>query len=563
MADRIGQQLGHYHLTHLLGKGGFADVYLGRHIHLDTPAAIKVLHTELTSEDVALFRTEARNLARLIHPHIVRLLDFGLEENTPYLVMDYAPNGTLRKQCPRGMKLSLSTIVPYVKQIADALQYAHDERLVHRDIKPENMLLGRNNQILLSDFGIAVVAHGTHSLRTQDAIGTVSYMAPEQLQKKPRPASDQYALGVVVYEWLTGELPFTGAPIEVAMQHLTEEPPSLRHKLPALPAEIEQVVLRALEKDPQKRFESVREFAQTLEQASQGGIAPTIRVALHASTEAIPAKEPVPYQAISVSSQKTKEQWLEEGDQYYDTGRHREAIVAYTQAIILDREDATAYNNRGLAHYELDEDRVALDDYNRAIALDPDSAEIFYNRGCVYDKLNEYQRAIEDLTLAIKLEPTYAEAYNNRGSVYYKLGQYRKAIKDYNLSIELDPTYSSDVYDNRGHVYYILGQYQKAIKDFNRSIEIEPENSAVYYYRGNAYLELQDYHRAIEDYNRAIAMNPNDAPAYNNRGTAYFKLQYYARAIKDYDHSLAIEPDDELVRKNREKAYRLFNTRGV
>lgn len=146
MADRIGQQLGHYHLTRLLGKGGFADVYLGQHIHLDTPAAIKVLHTELTNEDVTLFRTEARNLARLIHPHIVRLLDFGIEENTPYLVMDYALNGTLRRQYPRGMKLPLSTIVPYVNQIADALQYAHDEKLVHRDIKPENMLLGRNNQ---------------------------------------------------------------------------------------------------------------------------------------------------------------------------------------------------------------------------------------------------------------------------------------------------------------------------------------------------------------------------------------------------------------------------------
>ena len=559
MADRIGQQLGHYHLTRLLGKGGFADVYLGQHIHLDTPAAIKVLHTELTNEDVTLFRTEARNLARLIHPHIVRLLDFGIEENTPYLVMDYALNGTLRRQYPRGMKLPLSTIVPYVNQIADALQYAHDEKLVHRDIKPENMLLGRNNQILLSDFGIAVVAHSTHSLRTQDAIGTVSYMAPEQLQKKPRPASDQYALGIVVYEWLTGVLPFTGAPIEVAMQHLTEEPPSLRNKLPALPAEIEQVVLRALEKDPQKRFESVREFAKVLEQTAQPGIAPTIRVTLPTSTEALPTKEPVPYQAISVSPQKTKEQWQDEGDQYYDTGQYREAIVAYTQAILLDREDATVYNNRGLTHYELDENRVALDDYNHAIALDPDSAEIYYNRGCVYDELDEYQRAIEDFNLAIKLEPTYAEAYNNRGYVYYKLGQYRKAMKDYNFSIELDPTYSSDVYDNRGLVYYTLGQYRKAIRDYDRSIGLEPENSLIYYYRGNAYLELGDYQMAIEDYNRAIAMNLDDALFYNNRGTAYFELQDYARALKDYDCALQLAPNDDVFRANRDTAYRLLN----
>src|ERR1700730_3878894 len=192
MAERVGQQMGNYQLIRLLGEGGFAEVYLGEHIHLGTQAAIKVLHTQITSDDIDRFRTEARTIARLIHPNIVRVLEFGVEGKTPFLVMDYASNGTLRQRHPRGTQLPLAIIVSYVKQIADALQYAHDEKLIHRDIKPENMLLGRRNEILLSDFGLATIAQSAHSLSKTDVAGTVTYMAPEQLQGKPSPASDQY-----------------------------------------------------------------------------------------------------------------------------------------------------------------------------------------------------------------------------------------------------------------------------------------------------------------------------------------------------------------------------------
>ena len=175
MENRVGQQLGNYRLIQLLGAGGFAEVYLGEHIHLQTQSAIKLLHTQLANEDVEHFRNEARTLARLVHPNIVRVFDFGIEGRMPYLVMDYAPNGTLRQRHPRGTIVPLPTIVSYVKQIADALQYAHDEKFIHRDIKPENMLIGRRNEILLSDFGIAIVAQSSRLQSTQEVIGTVSY----------------------------------------------------------------------------------------------------------------------------------------------------------------------------------------------------------------------------------------------------------------------------------------------------------------------------------------------------------------------------------------------------
>jgi serine/threonine protein kinase len=159
MTDRVGQQLGSYRLVRLLGRGGFAEVYLGQHQRLNMQAAIKVLHTQLAdAADIQNFHREAQTIASLIHPHIVRVLDFDVKDGVPFLVMDYAPNGSLRRQHSKGVSLPLPTIVSYVKQVADALQYAHDQKLIHRDVKPENILLGWHNDVLLSDFGTATIA---------------------------------------------------------------------------------------------------------------------------------------------------------------------------------------------------------------------------------------------------------------------------------------------------------------------------------------------------------------------------------------------------------------------
>ena len=268
MPDRVGEQLGNYQLIQFLGQGSFAEVYLGGHIHLGTLAAIKVLHRKLASEDFDTFRMEARLLAHLIHPHIVRVLEFGIEDEVPFLVMDFAPYGTLRQRHPKGTRLPLSTAISYVKQLADALQCAHDERLIHRDVKPENMLIGRRNEVLLSDFGIAILRQSGREQRPSEMSGTMAYMAPEQIQGRPCLASDQYSLGVVVYEWLSGMHLFQGSStIEVAMKHLSAAPQPLREIVPTISPAIEQVVLRAIAKEPAERFESVQVFAAALEQA--------------------------------------------------------------------------------------------------------------------------------------------------------------------------------------------------------------------------------------------------------------------------------------------------------
>lgn len=304
MNDFSGQRLGNYRLIRLLGQGGFASVYLGEHLYLKRPAAIKVLRAVLTEKEQERFLKEARLLANLSHPHIIRVLEFavtepetatqhaGVQENTPFLVMDYAPFGSLRTLYPAGRFVPLNTVIHNVRQAAEALQYAHEQNIIHRDIKPENLLMNERQEVMLSDFGLALFAPAADFLSLQGIAGTLRYAAPEQLQGKPTFASDQYALGIVAYEWLCGSRPFAGDDVEVIMQHVSAPPPRLRSKNPSISSALEGVVLKSLAKDPEQRHPTILDFAKALEGAARSAhsslVMPSTRK-LPAVTAQIPA----------------------------------------------------------------------------------------------------------------------------------------------------------------------------------------------------------------------------------------------------------------------------------
>ena len=270
MADKTGQQVGSYRLVKLLGKGGFAEVYLGQHVRVASKqAAVKILY--LYDVDVQKFHEEAEITEQLLHPHIVRLLDYDLHEGTPFLVLDYASGGSLRNRHPKGSQVPLDIVVAYLKEVTPALQYAHDRHILHRDIKPDNMLIGRQGELLLSDFGIAQLSQtGRSSIEASFVTGgTPYYMAPEMFRGKPEKASDQYSLGVVVYEWLCGVVPFSGGNfIQLGYQHTHDPVPPLRDKNPVVPFAVEQVILKALAKIPKDRYPEVKDFAEDMKSAS-------------------------------------------------------------------------------------------------------------------------------------------------------------------------------------------------------------------------------------------------------------------------------------------------------
>jgi serine/threonine protein kinase len=424
MTDRSGQQLDNYRLLRVLGEGTFGEVYLGENIHRKTQVAVKVLHAHLSNDQFFSFINEAR-IFRLRHPNIIPVIDFGVERGTsiPFIVMDYAPNGTLRQRHAKGSHVPLASIVQYVNQVAAALQYAHEENIVHRDVKPENMLIGQHGEILLSDFGVAVDRQGdsTAIQETQLTAGTPYYMAPEQFVGKPSRASDQYALGIVVYEWLRGAPPFQGTFFELFGQHTRSTPPPLPRLIELYSPALEQVVMRALAKEPKSRFASVQEFAAALQEVYRQALAA---------------------QVMPSASGRTKEQWLADGDTYYRTRRNDEAIAAYSQAIALDPDYAMAYNNRGTAYHNLQQYRQAIADYDRAIELNPGYTTAYNNRGSAYYSLGDYHKAIADFDRVIALTPQNASAYNNRGTAYHDLQEYQRAIADYDQALALDPGYS-------------------------------------------------------------------------------------------------------------------------
>lgn len=271
-ASLVNHHVGDYTLIHELGQGGYARVYLSIHDHFETTVALKLLDLRLASdEEVKHFLFEAEILAHLHHPHIVRTLDFGWDEDTPFMVMEYASGGTLYDFFPLHLPLSMCTILPFVLQIASALQYVHNHGLIHCDVKPENVLLGPNMEVWLGDFGTAQSTAATSSKQpgTNEVVGTIRYMAPEQITGNPLPASDQYALALMVYQWLCGRGPFQGTMLQVYLQQLDTPPPRLRDLVPSISSSVEQVVLKALAKDPRQRFAHVQEFAHALKQASQ------------------------------------------------------------------------------------------------------------------------------------------------------------------------------------------------------------------------------------------------------------------------------------------------------
>ena len=268
MQDLTNTVFREYRLIRCLGRGTSSSVYLGEHVDLKIQVAIKILHTHLSAKEGERFRNEAQLITRLDHPNIVAAHAYDIEDGVPFIVMNYAPHGSLRQRYAKGARLSSEEIIHYVTQVASALQYTHDRgRLIHRDVKPENMLLGPNDEVWLSDFGVSLVMPSPEAEPAQEIAGTIRYMAPEQIRGKPCFASDQYALGVVVYEWLSGAAPFTGSSAEIPFRHLHIAPPSLRDKVPTISPTVEEVVFRALAKAPQARFPSVRAFADALNEA--------------------------------------------------------------------------------------------------------------------------------------------------------------------------------------------------------------------------------------------------------------------------------------------------------
>jgi basic membrane protein A len=295
MENLIGQSLGRYHILEQLGEGGMATVYKAYDTRLERDVAVKIIRRnafppEQIERILKRFEREAKSLAKLSHPNIVGVIDYGEHEGAPYLVLEYLPGGTLKERM-KGQPMPWQEAVRLLTPIAGALDYAHDQKIIHRDVKPANILLTVKGQPMLSDFGIAKILEmeDGHTLTgTGMGVGTPEYMAPEQgMGREVDGRADIYSLGIIFYELITGRKPYTAdTPMAVILKHMTDPLPRPSHFIPALPEAVERVLIKALAKDPAERYSDSGVFAAALENLINGTQLPTIEVkANHPNTK--------------------------------------------------------------------------------------------------------------------------------------------------------------------------------------------------------------------------------------------------------------------------------------
>ncbi len=260
-----------YEIIKTIGEGGMANVYLANDTILDRKVAIKVLRGDLSTDEkfIRRFKREALSVSNLSHPNIVEVYDVGEEDGNYYIVMEYIEGKTLKQLLQKRGALTLTEVIDIMSQLTDGLSHAHEAYIIHRDIKPQNIMIEDNGLIKITDFGIAMALNSTQLTQTNSVMGSVHYLPPEQANGKGSTIkSDIYSLGILMYELLTGSVPFKGdTAVEIALKHMKEKLPSVRKQNPTIPQSVENILLKATAKNPKNRYDNVREMYNDLQTA--------------------------------------------------------------------------------------------------------------------------------------------------------------------------------------------------------------------------------------------------------------------------------------------------------
>lgn len=264
-----GQKINNrYEIVKSIGEGGMANVYLANDKILDRKVAVKVLRGDLSSDDrfIRRFQREALSVSNLSHPNIVEVYDVGEEDGEYYIVMEYIEGKTLKQLLKKRESLTLTEVIDIMTQLTDGIAHAHESYIIHRDIKPQNIMIQDDGRIKITDFGIAMALNATQLTQTNSVMGSVHYLPPEQASGKGATVkSDIYSMGILMYELLTGTVPFKGDnAVEIALKHMKDKIPSIRKQDPSIPQSVENILMKATAKNPRNRYDSAREMHDDL-----------------------------------------------------------------------------------------------------------------------------------------------------------------------------------------------------------------------------------------------------------------------------------------------------------
>ena len=581
-----GTSIGNWVLEHKLGDGGMGVVYLARHKTTGASAAVKALFPARVQDAqmLAIFHQEARTQMKLHHPHIVQAHDYQEVDGQYYLVLEHLQR-SLADVLARE-PIEMARALTWIKQLLWALDYAHQQGVIHRDVKPSNVMLDEQEQIKVTDFGIALEIGGTRLTETGFTKGTPEYMSPEQIvrPKEVDHRTDVYSAGILLYELLTGRVPFTGATyFAVQEAQVKFAPPKPRSLNPKIPEKLEQIVLRALEKDPARRFNGCGEFARAIEafEKDQGTTAipsPTRRtVIVMSATAALVAVLGLGYSFWPSSSvldnyfalreEMDRRSTPQEAVQQYQTkarndtknamwqamlaqgwsnqDNYKEAEIALKKAIELEPQEPLWQALMGDLRYRQNNKSEAQSAYQRAAAMTTNEADRNLFLGFSSYALEKWAEAEAYYRKAIELTPDRPWPHGYLGTVLRVQKKWPEAEAAYRKAI----SQASDIPRFHYGLGVALNQQKKtneALTAFSKATTLAPKNPGYQNALGDFHFDQQQWPEAEAAYQKAVNLDASRALFHGNLGESLQKQQKYLEAETAYAKATEIAPKNDV-----------------
>jgi tetratricopeptide (TPR) repeat protein len=591
--------LSHYRILEQIGAGGMGVVFRAHDERLDRDVALKVLPPGTVVETSARkrFHHEALALSKLNHPNIATVHDFDTQDGTDFLVEELIEGLSLDAMLAPG-PLSEKDIIHLGSQLAEGLAVAHEHGVIHRDLKPGNVRVTPDARLKILDFGLAMILRGeptptaeTESLsKTKGPVGTFPYMAPEQLLGGKLDArTDIWATGCILYEMATGRRPFLGSGPALTDVILHQQPPALSKLNPNISAAVDAVIQKCLDKDPQKRYLSVREIAVDLQRAIASPMSLATRrrfkpwtavLAVAAALAVVigigmrrglihwprsdaehAARVTAQAQAVPHESYLAGLKYLERWDK---PANLESAIQLFEQAVKADPGFGLGFSGLGEAHwskYRLDKDPRWIDeaekDCKRAAELNSQLPAVYVTLARVHTGKGQYNLALQEIQQALKLEPLDPDALLTEAAVFASMGQEEKAENTYKKAAALRPQNWSGHYE-LGGFYYRQQRYADAATAFEQALKITPDNALVHATLGGVLQPLGKDAEAEKHLKQSIELQPSYA-AYTNLGVLYYQQRRWEESATMTRKALDVNGNDWRVWSNLRLAYEWLN----
>ncbi|MBI5368442.1 MAG: protein kinase [Planctomycetes bacterium] len=560
-------QLGPYLLFKVIGSGGMGVVYEAQHEKLPRKVALKCLPTSHSHDpsSVERFQREARIASQLNPPNLCPVFDVGVAGTTQYFAMEYLIGKNLEELTDQGL-LTCEEAAAAVRDVAAGLHYAHQQGVLHRDLKPSNIIRTENGRVVLTDFGLALESSLPVLTQSGAVVGTAAYMSPEQAsgeRKSLNACSEVYGLGATLYFMLTKRTPFQGGSFEaVIAQVLFNDPPPPRSIAPAIPRDLETIVLKAMEKEPNRRYPSAEALAQDLDRfiAGESIVArPSTkveiwvrrarrhpRVAAGAAAAALVLSVVGYFVAgeVRAANQRAEEQRLEterlEADRRRQEAEQRKKDAEEKARLEAEKEALTWASQAQMMKAQ--NHAAAVELLDKALARAPHLPALRLARGRLYREVGQYKKAIDDFTAVIEADAQSIEGYAERGVTYYLMGDNLHVVGELAAVLRLAPEHPfADI--GRGCASYMQGKRADAIKWWDKSIGKDGGNAMAYALRGAALIELGErVEDGRADIEKALELDPQNVTALTARALDRVLQGRFAEAQSDADGALRIFP---------------------